>query len=110
MHSSHATRAHRSMMQSIADIDGEPMPAIVLSDELRAQAMIDYLQDCRAAPNDDWPSFDEYLADWLECYLHDQSIAEAEEEIADELAAMREVEAMRQREAWPLCDDSEIPF
>lgn len=112
MHSSHATRAHRSMMQSIADIDNEPTPpAIEISAELRAQALADYCADCRSSPESEWQDFSEYLLEWLDAKLYDDSISQWEEEMAAEVAAQHALEEMRRNEQpWQPREDDEPPF
>lgn len=113
LETSHAVRAHRSVMAGLRAIDNEPLPtAIEISDELRAQALADYRADCRATPNDEWQPFDEYLLEWLDARLYDDNLAMWEEEDAAECAAVREVERVRQRELPfdPYSDDDDYPF
>lgn len=109
--STHAVRAHRSMQQQIRDLDGEPTPPVIeISAELRQLAIGEYCEWCRANPEELWPDFSEFLLDWIQARTYEDSLAAWEEELADECRAEREMEAMRQRETWPTCEDGEIPF
>ncbi len=109
--STEMVRTHRSTMQTISDIDNEPMPSIEIGDELRQMALDEYCEWCRSNPEELWPDFSEFLMDYIQARTYEDSLAAWEEEIADEMEAQREVELARQRELpFPPYSDDDYPF
>lgn len=99
----------RGIMARIHDIDDEPLGPVTFCEEWESQCMIDYCQDCRACPDAQMPTYEEYKLDWLDCRLHDEAMAADVEAIEERLA---EAAMVRQGPA-PLtspCGDDESDY
>jgi O-glycosyl hydrolase len=102
-------RADRGIRAGLRQLDEEPRwrQGIDFCPEWHAQALADYIAECRARPDVQVPDFDEYARDWLDARLHDEA-AQADAEAVEE----RRVEAAMMKPLASPCgdDDSDYPF